>query len=405
MATNQKSPPIILDAGGARAASVFLGLLLAKEARLGGVTDVYLAANDPVTARRSAGDWAQVVKPDGTPWVFPLDVLRAFVNGIYSGEEQVPAASAAWDTALRRQGSLHPATVLSGDADGSAVMLRVRCTIQRQQMGVGLGIVVRSLSQSAPNIADLGLPDALRHEILRMGHGLIVVTGPTGSGKTTTLSSFLQAINTDRASHILTIEDPIEYELDRVRSVITQREVGIDVPNFAQGIKDALRFVPDVILVGETRDADTMRACVRAAESGHLVMTSMHAPTTTGAIIKMRALLDDADRSALAGSLQMVMAQALVRDVTGRNVLLYEVMPGGDRAVQQLVATGDMKDAEALRSKVATRQIRGAYNWQQRLRELVRDERLLPERAAAMAQTREEREEFLQAKGKLTQAV
>jgi len=267
-------------------------------------------------------------------------------------------------------------------------------------MGSGLGLVVRALSQRPPSLMDLGLPDSLRHEILRMSHGLIVVTGPTGSGKTTTLSSFLQAINEDRSSHILTIEDPIENEYERAMGLITQREIGVDVPSFAQGVKDALRFVPDVILVGETRDSDTMRACVRAAESGHLVMTSMHAPTATGAIVKMRALLDEADRSALAGSLQMVLAQALVRDTNGTNVLLYEILPGSDRAVQQLVMTGDVKDVDALRSKAATRQIRGAYSWQQRLRELVREGLLHPERAAAMTQTREDREEFLQIAGK-----
>jgi len=397
MSTHSKSPPIVLDAAGARAASVFLGLLLAREAHLGGVTDVYLSANEPVTVRRSAGDWASVINPDGSPWIFSHDVLKAFINGIYSGEEQIPVASPPWETALKRQGSLHPATVLTGEIAGESVALRVRCTIQRQQMGSGLGIVVRALSQRAPRIVDLGLPDALRHEILRMGHGLVVVTGPTGSGKTTSLSSFLQSINEERSSHILTIEDPIEYEFERSAGVITQREVGVDVPSFAQGVKDALRFVPDVILVGETRDADTMRACVRAAESGHLVLTSMHAPTATSAIIKMRALLDEADRSALANSLQMVMAQALVRDCNGRNVLLYEILPGNDRMVQQLVVTGDIKDAEALRSKAGARQIQGAFSWQQRLRELVRSDLLSPDRAAAMAQTREERAEFLQA--------
>lgn len=388
--------PIKIDATDSKAVSSFLGTLLAREARLGGVTDIYLATNEPVMARRSAGEWASIQRSDGQPWVFSSDMLKAFVNGIYSGEEKLPSAASPWEAALKRHGSLHPATVLAGRLGEQEVMLRVRCTIQRQQMGAGLGLVVRALSQRPPGLSELGLPETLRHEIMRASHGLIVVTGPTGSGKTTTLSSFLQAINEDRASHILTIEDPIESEYERALGVITQREIGVDVPSFAQGVKDALRFVPDVILVGETRDADTMRACVRASESGHLVMTSMHAPTATGAIVKMRALLDEADRSALAGSLHMVLAQALVRDSSGSNVLLYEILPGSDRAVQQLVMTGDVKDVEQLRSKAATNQIRGAFAWQHRLRELVRSGVLSAEKAATMAQTREDRAEFLQ---------
>lgn len=387
---------VVEGVAASRRLSAFLGVLLGREARLGGVTDIHVAAGEPVMARRSAGCWVPVLHADGQPWQFGVDALRAFVNGIYTGEEQPPSTEAAWLGALKRQGSLHPATVLHGEIDGATVAFRVRCTVQRQQMGSSLGLVVRALNQHPPALTDLGLPEMLRHEVLRMSHGLIVVTGPTGSGKTTTLSSFLQIFNEERQAHILTIEDPIENEFERAKGLVTQREIGVDVPSFAQGVKDALRFVPDVILVGETRDAETMRACVRAAESGHLVMTSMHAPTAAGAMIKMRALLEEADRAALASSLQMVLAQALVRDVDSRNVLLYEILPGGEQAVQQLIMSGDAKDAQALRSKAAARQIRGAFSWQQRLRELVAKRRLLPERAAALAQSREEREEFLQ---------
>lgn len=391
---------LTLDLGGAAerlAVSRFVGTLLARHgAGLGAITDVYLASDEAVVARRAAGQWVRVTDAAGKPWVFDLERLRAFVNGIYTGQER-SAQQAAWEQVLRRQGSLHPSAVLSGEVEGREVAMRVRCLIQRQQMGMGLGLVLRVLPQQVPRPEQLGLPAQLGASVLGMSHGLIVVTGPTGSGKSTTLASLLEVINEARSAHILTIEDPIEYEYERKRGVITQREMGVDVPSFAQGVKDALRFVPDAILVGETRDADTMRAVVRAAESGHLVMTSMHAPTTTGAILKMRALLGDnlADVAALASCLRTVVAQALVRDAHEQSVLVYELLMTQDRLVQNFVASGSGNDADGVRSKLASRGLPGSVSWQERLRELVRAQRLSPQQAAQLALTREEGTEFL----------
>lgn len=390
--------PLTLDLEGLKPAlSRFVGALLARHgSSLGQLTDVYVASDEPVVVRRGAGQWIGVVNGAGEPWVFDAERVRAFVNGIYTGQER-PAQAPVWEQALRRLGSLHPATVLSGEVDGQAVAVRVRCSIQRQQMGSALGVVLRVLPQHVPEPEQLGLPAQLAAQMQQLGNGLVVVTGPTGSGKSTTLASLLQTLNRQRSCHILTIEDPIEYEFERARAVITQREIGVDVPTFAQGVKDALRFVPDVILVGETRDADTMRALVRAAESGHLVLTSMHAPTTLGCIAKMRALLGEgsADIAALAGSLRLVVAQALVHDVRGQGVLVYEQLDARDKVVQAFVFSGAAQDADAIRSKLAMRGLSGALAWQDRLRELVRHGRLTPQKAALLAQGKEEREEFM----------
>lgn len=379
--------------------SQFVGSILAHEqtAGLNSMTDIYIASDEPVVARRGAREWIRVVKENGTPWVFSDESIRAFINGIYLGEEK-RLRGGAWEAALRRTGSLNPATVLGGEINGETIAIRVRCSIQRQSMGTGLGLVVRVLTQRPPGILELGLPFQLDSMVGQITNGLIVVTGPTGSGKSTTLASLISSIRSRQHVHVLTIEDPIEYEFDTEEmGVVTQREIHVDCPSFAQGVKDALRFVPDVIMVGETRDSETMRAVVRAAESGHLVMTSMHAPTVLGAISKMRALLADnqADINALASSLRLIIAQALVRGTNGSNELVYEMVPIHDRIIQQYVISGSQQDAESIRGKLLSRQIPGAVTWQERLRFLVREGKMEKERAAMLALSPEERKDFL----------
>lgn len=362
-----------------------------------GMTDIYIASNEPVMVRLSSSVWAAVTDSNGLPHIYEQDAIRAFVNGIFLGEETShPTRPPAWDDVLKRMGSLHPAAVLNTEVDGVAQQFRVRCTIQRQAMGASIGLVIRALAQNPPVATDLGLPIWLSQYVGGMTSGLVVVTGPTGSGKSTTLASMLEHINQSRTAHILTIEDPIEFEFDRKRSIISQREIQVDVPTFAQGVKDALRFVPDVILVGETRDSDTMQSVLRAAESGHLVMTSMHAPSALMAIGKMQALLaaNTADINALSNSLAVVIAQALVRSESGQNLLVYEILNCRDKTVQSFIMSGQNTEAAAVRSKISARQIEHSVSWQERLRSLVRDNQLTPRQAAQLAQEAEEKREF-----------
>jgi twitching motility protein PilT len=184
----------------------------------------------------------------------------------------------------------------------------------------------------------LGLPPVVK-ELLFKPRGLILVTGPTGSGKSTTLASMLDVINKERGVHIITIEDPIEFYHQSQKSLVTQREVGDDVPSFAEAIRRALRQDPDVILVGEMRDLDTIAAAITAAETGHLVFGTLH---TTGAAETIDRIVDAFPtnqqaqvRTQLAAGLQAVISQILLPrlnangEVAGR-VAAFEIMTTTD---------------------------------------------------------------------------
>ena len=168
----------------------------------------------------------------------------------------------------------------NGGADfGLAFQDRARFRVSVFKQKGHVGLVLRQIPNDLIPLSKIGLPEEIT-ELLYKPRGLVLVTGPTGSGKTTTLASMLDFININRAAHIITIEDPIEYYHYHKKSVVTQREIGADVPSFAEAIRRALRQDPDVILVGEMRDLETMGAAITAAETGHLVFGTLH---TTGA--------------------------------------------------------------------------------------------------------------------------
>jgi twitching motility protein PilT len=192
-----------------------------------------------------------------------------------------------------------------------------------------LGMVLRLIPNKIYGMRDLRLPDMVK-DLLARPRGLILVTGPTGSGKSTTLASMINWINENNDGHIVTIEDPIEYYHPHKRCVVTQREVHNDVPSFADGIRSALRQDPDVILIGEMRDLETIEAAVSAAETGHLVFGTLH---TTGAARTVDRILDafptgakDQIRVQLASSIIAVISQALCRTPEGKRVAAFEVM-------------------------------------------------------------------------------
>ncbi|MCG8526211.1 MAG: type IV pilus twitching motility protein PilT [Opitutales bacterium] len=200
-------------------------------------------------------------------------------------------------------------------------------------------VVIRQIPSGILDLADIGLPDKIKELLLRP-RGLILVTGPTGSGKSTTLASMIDWINTNRNAHVITIEDPIEYYHNHKKSVVTQREVGNDVSSFSNAIRGALRQDPDVILVGEMRDLETMEAAISAAETGHLVFATLH---TTGAARTVDRIVDafpggskEQIRTQLASSIVSVISQVLCKKIGGGRKAAFEIMVNTSAIAQMI---------------------------------------------------------------------
>ena len=211
---------------------------------------------------------------------------------------------------------------------GFGDVARFRVSVFRQKGHVG--IVLRQIPTKMLTLEEIGLPAQMK-DLLFKPRGLILVTGPTGSGKTTTLASMLNIINQERDCHIITAEDPIEYYHQHKKSVVTQREIGVDVPTFKEALRRALRQDPDVILVGEMRDLETMEAAITAAETGHLVFATLH---TTGAARTVDRIVDafptnqqEQVRTQLSTSIVAVISQILMprKDKPGR-IAAFEIM-------------------------------------------------------------------------------
>lgn len=219
---------------------------------------------------------------------------------------------------------------LNGGADfGFAFGDKARFRVSVLKSKGNYGLVLRQIPYKMFGLRDIGLPDKIR-ELLYRPRGLILVTGPTGSGKSTTLASMVNYINENRDGHIITIEDPIEYYHNHKRCVVTQREVHVDVPSFSEAIRRALRQDPDVILVGEMRDLETIEAAISAAETGHLVFGTLHtnsaAKTVDRIVDAFPANMKDMIRTQLASSLVAVISQVLCKKTGGGRIAGYEIM-------------------------------------------------------------------------------
>jgi twitching motility protein PilT len=211
---------------------------------------------------------------------------------------------------------------------GFGDVARFRVSVFKQKGHIGL--VLRLIPSKLMSLEEIGLPAQIK-DLLFRPRGMVLVTGPTGSGKTTTLASMLNIINEERDCHVITIEDPIEYYHTHKRSVITQREIGVDVFTFKEALRRGLRQDPDVILVGEMRDLETMEAAITAAETGHLVFATLH---TTGAARTVDRIVDafptnqqEQIRTQLSSSIVAVISQLLLvrKDKPGR-IAAFEIM-------------------------------------------------------------------------------
>ena len=224
---------------------------------------------------------------------------------------------------------------------------RFRFNLARRQGE--LSIALRRLEDRFLSLSELGLPEELQ-ELTELGDGLLLVAGPTGSGKSTTLATLIDGINRARAAHVITIEDPIEYLHTPQRALINQRQVGLDVESFELALVAALRQDPDVILVGEVRELNTIRTAITASETGHLVLTTVHASDCVSAVERLIAVFPEAEQSGIRRQLGLVLraviAQHLVRadgeraqSAPRRRVLVSEVLRV-NAAVANLIGQG-----------------------------------------------------------------
>ena len=272
--------------------------------------------------------------------------------------------------------------------------LRVNVFFQRSNLGAAFRMIPTEIRP----LAELGLPQHLE-QLATKARGLVLVTGPTGSGKSTTLAAMIDSINRSRSEHILTIEDPIEFLHPHRSCIVNQREVGFDTPSFSEALRAALRQDPDVILVGEMRDLETIATALTAAETGHLVFATLHtqsAPQTIDRVIDVfPAEQQDQVRIQLAGTLQGIVSQNLVptADHLGRVAALEILLP--DDAVRNLIRQGKV---EQIYSVIQTGTSRGMQTMEQSLADLML--RGVITREAALARTtRPEQLEALLARG------
>lgn len=235
----------------------------------------------------------------------------------------------------------------------------------------GAAAVFRTIPTQVSTMEDLGCP-AIFRDIIDVPRGLIIVTGPTGSGKSTTLAAMVDHVNENQHAHILTIEDPIEFVHSSKRCLINQREVHRDTHGFTEALRSALREDPDHILVGEMRDLETIRLALTAAETGHLVFATLHtssAPKTIDRIIDVFPAGEKAMvRSMLSESLRAVITQALMKKTGGGRTAAWEIMVGTS-AIRNLIREDKVAQ---MYSAIQTGQAAGMQTLDQHLQELVR---------------------------------
>ena len=310
-----------------------LGRLLAR-ALEAGASDLVLAEGRAVSAKIN-GAMRELYQPGAA--------YRETSSGdddvLAAGEVAamlLPFVDASRRAAFDRSGSTDLAIELAG-AEGA---MRFRCSLFRALAGTSA--VLRPIRSTLPTLQSLRLPDELARAV-ELHDGLVLVTGAAGSGKSTTLVALLEHLNHHEPRHVITLEDPIEYVFTPDRAVIHQREIGLHVATFAAGLRAALRESPDVILLGEMRDPETIAAAVTAAETGHLVLSTLHSGTAHGAIDRVVDVFPEHQqrqvRGQLADVLRLVVTQRLIPSRDGGRVPAVELLPV-NFAVANLIREG-----------------------------------------------------------------
>ena len=316
-----------------------------EEARLKRASDLHLRAGMPPVMRID-GDLEPLAME-----VLSNEVIDSIIGGMLSTQQ----------LNLFEQGQ---------EVDLSTCVGGSRCRVNVFRHSRGVGVVFRLIPQEISSLQALGMPEVVS-KVLSRGKGLVLVTGPTGSGKSTTLAAMIDHLNKERAGHIVTVEDPIEFVHTSKRALITQREVGGHTVSFSAALRAVLREDPDVIMVGELRDLETIQLALTAAETGHLVLATLHtasAAKTVDRIIDVFPAEQQAQvRAMFAESLEAVISQRLIKRVGGGRVAAVEVLIG-TTAVRHLIREGK---SHQLYSVMQTSHQLGMQTMERHLAELV----------------------------------
>jgi twitching motility protein PilT len=328
-------------------------------------SDLYLVAGVPPTIRLNG-----VVCPLAEP---PLD-------GDEIENAVLPALPIHAVDRYRRHGIADASLRRSGRG-------RFRINLHRERGRAAASI--RALPLSPPQLAELSLPEGVE-ALTKLSHGLVLIGGPTGSGKTTTLAALVDVINRRDAKHIVTIEDPIEYEHAHRQSVVEQVEIGIDAPDFATALRAAVRQSPDVIVVGEMRDPETMQIALAAGETGHLVFSTVHTTDVASTVSRVSDAFPPERQATIRQELSMalsaVMTQMLLPKTTGGRVPAVELLMLGYGARQHI-----RKNAlQHLHQEITITRRNGSFTFEECLARLVRQDLITAEHARSCARHRDE---------------
>ena len=380
---------------------VLLGIIFRKCADLG-VSDIQMRADRPVYIHTNKG--MEKMEEFGRLSAENMDnILKELIANRESGshgfgatddmegrvEDKIAIAIAEFEQTRVADFSCDGIPLNDEETERSG-----RLRIQGHLSSSGLGVTCRILNDSIPELEVLGIdPDTiatLRHSVLKRA-GLCLVTGPTGSGKSTSLASLIDWVRRHHPKHIVTVEDPIEYQYPDDMddpdfpghkcpspSIVTQQEVGRDIHSYRQGLKDVLRKAPHIILLGEIRDREAMETCMEAAQTGHLVLSTLH---TTGAVKTIGRILElypneshPAVLSRLSEILIFIHSQGLLNGIE-RRVLTYEFLQNNDDAVSSAIANYD-GGARSLEDVIRRA---GNIEWDQNLKRLVKQGLITPE--------------------------
>ncbi|WP_019023334.1 MULTISPECIES: PilT/PilU family type 4a pilus ATPase [unclassified Thioalkalivibrio] len=254
------------------------------------------------------------------------------VDGVLQPISRKALASGQAETIAREMMNEHQAEIFERETAvnfgiSRSGLGRFRVNVYRQRGEVAM--VIRFIRMSIPTIEQLGLPPVLE-EFVSHHDGLVLIVGATGTGKSTTLASMIDHRNTHSSGHILTVEDPIEFLFTHKRSIVGQREVGIDTPSYDHALQEGMREAPDVIMIGEVRSRETMRAALTYADTGHLVLTTLHATNATQALDRVINLFPEDNRSQILSDLSLnlraIIAQRLLQTKDGQRVAALEIM-------------------------------------------------------------------------------